>query len=356
MQPWSVNFLCCAGNVGFDVQLNIIFTKAVDEALFEDVRAVQSGLVGCGNIVVDTDWEGNAGGGQFLDGLLLILLCFVRVQSGQGLTVFLNAQFFLYQVSIVGTVGGVDQTLHGVGVVFTAHRVDGVQSGVVLLEVEPVVPGEAEGLVGNCQIPVVVRGAVFVVLCKVEVNLPGIFGRQFFNQIVMELVVFIIIDGGQVALGQCNIIQFPCLIQLESDIGRLYHLDGDCVKKGALGVPIFRVFGLYLFVALNVGGHEVWSVVPHGLVVHRAHAVRAAQLIDHCLRDWEQAGVGCYRVKIWFRVDAMVNDGVIIRNLNAYHLQEGGTFARSQRVSFFLAQCLGVLVVLVSALNHFQRH
>ena len=69
VQPWSVNFLCCAGNVGFDVQLNIIFTKAVDEALFEDVRAVQSGLVGCGNIVVDTDWEGNASGGQFLDGL-----------------------------------------------------------------------------------------------------------------------------------------------------------------------------------------------------------------------------------------------------------------------------------------------
>ena len=219
MQPWSVNFLCCAGNVGFDVQLNIIFTKAVDEALFEDVRAVQSGLVGCGNIVVDTDWEGNAGGGQFLDGLLLVLLGFFSIQTDNLLAVELGkSQLLANQLGVVGAVGGVGQALHGVVFVFTAQRVQWIQAAVIVGQVKAVVDGQPEGFVGRSGVPVGVGGPVLFVLVKVEADGVGA-GWLERNHAVVIFVVGVIQDGLDGAFVQADLVDLTGLVKLVSGIG-----------------------------------------------------------------------------------------------------------------------------------------
>ena len=172
----------------------------------------------------------------------------------------------------------------------------------------------------------------------------------------MVCVAVAVVDGGQVAFIQADIVKLARLIQLESDVIGFNHLDGGSIEKAALGIPIFWILGLNFFIALDVGGHKIWTVVPHRFVIHGAHAVRSTQLVNHCLRDWEQARVGCNRVKVRFRVDAVVDDGMVIRDFDADHLQELGTFAGSQRIGFLFAQGLGVFIVLVCTLNHFQRH
>ena len=39
MQAWYINLLCTAGNIGLDIQCDIVIAQAVGEYLFEDVRA-----------------------------------------------------------------------------------------------------------------------------------------------------------------------------------------------------------------------------------------------------------------------------------------------------------------------------
>ena len=52
----------------------------------------------------------------------------------------------------------------------------------------------------------------------------------------------------------------------------------------------------------------------------------------------------------------MVNYSVVIWSLETNHLTEFGAFACGQSLSFFCRQGLGVLIVLISAFDHFQRH
>ena len=58
MQAWYINLLCTAGNVGLDVQCDIVITQAVGEYLFENVSAVQCSLAGTGDVVIDFNREG----------------------------------------------------------------------------------------------------------------------------------------------------------------------------------------------------------------------------------------------------------------------------------------------------------
>ena len=187
-------------------------------------------------------------------------------------------------------------------------------------------------------------------------HLVGVFGRNCRYQVIVIFVVRVSCDGGQRALGQVNVVEVARLEVLERNIGGLHHLNGNGVEQFALGIPVERVLGENFLVTLNVGGHGVWTIVPHVLVVHRLNRVWAAQLIDHCLGNWVQALVNCQGIKVWFFSDAGVGDGVIIRHIDTDHLAERRAFLRSQRQRFFFTQGLGVFIVFVCTLEHFQRH
>src|SRR5699024_749922 len=63
-----------------------------------------------------------------------------------------------------------------------------------------------------------------------------------------------------------------------------------------------------------------------------------------------------YGIKVWNLAGAVVNNRVIIRSLDAYHLKEFASLVCSQSSSLFLAQGFGVLVVLFCAYDHLARH
>ena len=98
----------------------------------------------------------------------------------------------------------------------------------------------------------------------------------------MVWVALVVVDGIQVTFGQTGGINLARLIQLICNVVGLYHSYGNGVKQLAIGIPVGWVFGEDFFVALDVGGHGITSVVPHSLVVHALDAVYA-QFIDHCL-------------------------------------------------------------------------
>ena len=175
------------------------------------------------------------------------------------------------------------------------------------------------------------------------------------NHLVVIRIAFIAADGHDVGFGQRYLVDLARLIQLVCDIGRFNHSDRDGVKAGALGIPVRRVFGKHLFVTLNVGGHRIAAVVPHIFIVHRLDSVDA-QLIHQALSQRIHAGVGTNGIEVWFFGGAVINQSIIIRRLNVDHLAEDRALAGIQRISFFLGQALGVLIVLLCALDHLHRH
>ena len=350
-----VHFLLYAGNIGADVQDDKVIAHAVGDALSQYGRGIQSGLVACCDIVVHLNREGDALRGQLLNGLLFVFFRLCSVQTGWGLAVFLDAQFRLNQLGIVGAVTGVAQTVHGVGVVLTAHRVDGVDAAEVRGEIDAVVQRFSEVFVGDGGVPVGVRSAVLVHLVVVKLHLCGGEGLLPLDQLVVVRVVFVLIDGLDVALGKLDIVGLAGLVHLIGNLVGFHHLDGDGVESLAVGVPVSRVWNHRLFVALYIGGHQVSAVVPHGLIVHALHALDA-QLIDHALRHRVHADVGKYRIEVWLCGGAVVDQRVVVRGLDADHLAELGAFPCIQRVGFLLAQALGVFIVLCRALDHFAWH
>ena len=350
------DFLSGAGNISLDVQLHKVIAQAVGDALCQNVCAVQRNLVGSGDVVVHLDREGDAQSGQLLDGLLFVLLSQFGIQTEQGLAIFFwQSHLFAYQLDIVGAVRGVNQALHGVEVVLADHWGNGIDAGVVFGDIPAVIEGLAERLVGDGCIPVGVRGAILKEFVVIEVDLVGVFVCGAFYQIVIIVVVLVAADGDEVGLRQVGVIDLASLIELEGDVGGLDHTDGNGIKQEAILIPVSRVLGEDLLVALYIGGHGVASIVPHRLVVHRFDAVDA-QLINEALRDRVEASVGRNRVEVRLWRYAVVNDGVIIRQLNADHFHELGAIAGIQRVCFLHAQGLGIFVILVGALNHFERH
>ena len=350
------NFRVYFGNIGVDVQNNIIIAQTFGEGIFQYVCAVQSGLRRCRNVMVYLNREGYAQCGQFFHCLFLVLFCFCFVYSCRSFTVYFQTQFFCNQFGVFGTVAGVAQTLHGIEVVFTVHRIDSVAAFPYIGEVQTVVPGQSERFVCDCSVPVGIRCSVLVHLVVVKVILEGVFGSNARNHVIMELVAFVFADGLNVAFGQINVIQLTGLIQLVSNVGRLYHSDGNGIEQGAILIPVHWVFGQNFFVALNVGGHGVAAVVPHIFVVHGFYAVRTAQLVYHALRQRIQTNVSTYGIKVWGRVNTGVNDSLIIRKVNSYHFTEFRTFSCCQRVRFLFGEGFCILVIFLCAFNHFKRH
>ena len=356
LQLRLIDLLRGTGDVSLDVQLNIVVAQAVGEALRQYGRAVQSSLVRTGNVVVDTNREGDAQGSQFLNCLLFVLFAQLAVQADHLLAVrFAQAQLGLDKVGVVGSVGSIQQTRHRIIIVFAGQRVDSVGSAVVWRQIQAIVPGQTERLVGRCGVPVGVRCTILVELIVVEVELIGTEVCRPLNHLVVIRIALITADGHDVGLGQRYLIDLARLIQLVCDIGRFNHSDRDGIKAGALGIPVSRVFGEHLFIALNVGSHGVAAVVPHVFIVHRLDAVDA-QLIHQALCQRVHAGVSANGIEVWFFSGAVINQCIIIRRLNVDHLTEDRALAGIQRISFFLGQALGVLIVLLCALNHLHRH
>ena len=181
-------------------------------------------------------------------------------------------------------------------------------------------------------------------------------GRNRRHQIIVVLVVGVPRNGGQVAFAQVNIIEVAGLIELEGNIRRLDHLEGNRLKAGAFGVPVERVLGEDLLVALDVGSHGVWTVVPHILIVHRLGRVDAAQLLNHRLGHWVQRLIGGQRVKVRLLGQAGVDDGVLVRRFDADRFSELGAFICSQGIGFLFGEGFRVLIIFFSALDHLQRH
>ena len=77
---WLYNFVSVAGNVGLNVEFDIVITQTIGECLCHYVRRVEGYLVGCGDIVIHFNREGNAQSGQLFDCLFLIFFCFLLGQ------------------------------------------------------------------------------------------------------------------------------------------------------------------------------------------------------------------------------------------------------------------------------------
>ena len=357
MQVRYDNLLIGALDKGLNVQLNIVVAQALGEGLCQYVCAVQCSLAGSGNVEVNAYWEGYALCGQFFHSLFFVLSCFVCVQSYHGLAVeFRQSHFLSYQFGIFGTVRGINKTFHGEEVVFAGHWVNCVGSLVVIREIQSVPPGQSECFVSDCSVPVGIRCAIFVLLVVVQLHLVGVLGWNVWNQVIVQSVVRIFCDGVDSGFAQLNVIDLAGLIQLVCYVVGLYHLGGNGVKAFALGIPVHWVLGEHFFVALDVRGHGVASVVPHVLVVHCFYCICATQLINHALGQWVQSYISSQRVKVWFLSYTVVNNSVVVWGFETYHFAELGAFSSGQRFSLILRQGLGVLIVLFSAFDHLNRH
>ena len=351
-----IDLFGCTGDIGLDIQLYKVITQAVRKSLCQNVCAVQSCLVGAGDVVVNADREGDTDGAQLFHRLFFVLSCFVSIQSDRCFPIFLRqTQFLSNQLGVVGAVGGVQQTRHRVEVIFAAERVDGIGSAEGRSQIQTVVPSQTECLVCDGIVPVGVRCAVFLAFVIVEVKLIGTEIVRPLNHLVVVWIALIAADGLDIALGQTHLVDFAGLIQLVCHVAGFYHLDSDCLKAGAIGIPVQRILGQDLFIALNIGGHGVAAVVPHIFVVHRLDSVYA-QLIHQALCQRIQTSVSRYGIKVWFCSRAMVNQSMLVRRFNLDHLAEFGAFSRIECISLFCAQALGIFIIFGSALNHLHRH
>ena len=96
VQMWYNNLVVAAGNVGADVQLDIVVAQAIRECLCQYVCAIQSGLAGCRNVKISYNWELYAQCGQLLNRLLFVLLCKVGIDTCRGYAIRVLQACLLY--------------------------------------------------------------------------------------------------------------------------------------------------------------------------------------------------------------------------------------------------------------------
>ena len=98
-------------------------------------------------------------------------------------------------------------------------------------------------------------------------ELEGTFLWSIRYHIVVQRIAWVFCDGVDARFAQSNIVYLAVFVQLVADVAGFGHLKGNCIKKGTILIPVHRVFGVYLLVALQVLGHGVAPIVPHGFVV-----------------------------------------------------------------------------------------
>ena len=181
-------------------------------------------------------------------------------------------------------------------------------------------------------------------------------GARFIRyHILIEFVVWIFADGLNHTFGQFDVVHVSCLVQLICSVPGFNHAVGRGVKAYRLGIPVLRILGEHLFVALDVGCQSVSTIIPHILVVHRIDTVYA-QFIDQALCQWIETVRGCQGVKIWLFRNTMIDDVVLVNDFHANHLAEFGTFSCCKSTCFFFRESLCILIVFLRAFDHLNRH
>ena len=175
----------------------------------------------------------------------------------------------------------------------------------------------------------------------------------------MPFVVRIVGNDGNLGLGQLNIIQLACGEHGERNVEVLDHLDGDGIEQFYFGVVVQRVLGQDFFTVLYKIGHGVGTVVPQRGVVCTEVAVYA-NFRDQLSAERSQAVIGGHGGEVSQRSQTGdgENTGVVI-GCYAYHLGERTGDGIERLGSVFalgLCQLLGILVILLSALDHLDRH
>ena len=215
------------------------------------------------------------------------------------------------------------------------------------------IPSLTECFICNCVVPVGIWSSIFLVLIVVKVELIRMFGWNIRDHILIERIIRIVCNCIDSCFTQSNIVYLSAFIQLEADITGFNHLVG--IKQFCFSIPVKRILGEDLFVALQIGCHGIASIVPHGLIVD-CFIVFNTHLINQCLWCWIQAVIGPQRIEIWLWSQTMVNNGIIIRCFKSNHFTEFGTFSRIQCIRFFCGQGLGIFIILFCTFNHFQWH
>ena len=341
------------GDVGLGVQHDQVVAQAGLDQVGEDVGGLLGGGGGTGDVVSHLDGQLNAGSGQLFDGLSLVLGAQFGVVAGEDVGLVLQADFVADQLGVVNALGVHSHEVAGVAQVLAGQGVDVVGTGQVVDGIQAVVQGQTEVLVGNGGVPVGVGSAVFVLLVVHQVDLVGVLGGTSFDQVVVELVVGIVVDGVQLGGGQLDVIQLAGSEHLVGNVSRLDHLDGDGVEQlDFVQSVVGLVLGQNLLGLVDVLGDGVGAVVPHGGVVSAEVAVNA-DLSDQVSGQRSQTVVGGNGGEVGQLVHADELDGVVVGAGHSDHLVE---LVQAQSLALFLGQGLGVLVVLTGALDHFDGH
>ena len=167
------------------------------------------------------------------------------------------------------------------------------------------------------------------------------------------LVVGVGGDGGQVGLGQVDVIDLAVLVQLQAHGQVGDHGDGMMLETGAVVCSVVVGVGdEALGVLLDILLDEVRTIVPHGGVIAGAEAIDA-QLVDEVLRGGVEAVVSSDGVEVGAGVLAGEDQSVVVRSLDAdtssQHILVG-------HIGSSVALVLGQVVVLGSAHDGLRGH
>ena len=350
LQLRITDFLSDGGDVGLDVQHDEVIAEAVGEALLQNRCGIQSGGGTSDDVVSSVDGEGDADGAQLVHGLLLQVsnVAVVRTQADHGLAVVslaVEAHLLGHQGGVLLALGVIADTRHGVVVVLALQGVDLVGTGIVVGQIQALVEALTEGSVGNCLVPVVVGGAVLVVLLVVEVHLVAELLGTLLTQLSIVLAVGISLDGGQGALAHIHLVQLTVLVQLESNGAVADHGDGEAVEAGYIVcTKVVGVGDVALGVLADELLHHIGTIVPHVGVIAGTEALNA-QLVDQILRGGVEAGVGSNGIEVGAGILAGEDQGVVVRSLNAHaciqHILVG-------QLGSSVAHIAGLLIVISS--------
>ena len=352
------DFLVEGGDVGADVQHDEVIAEAVGEALLQDGGGIQSIGIAALDVVVAVDRERDADGAQLVHGLLLQVrdIAVVGTQALHGLAVVsfaVQAHLLGHQSGVLLTLGVVADAGHGVEVVLALQGVDLVGAGVVVHQVQALVEALTESVIRHSLVPVLIQVAVLILTLEVQVHLVAELGGALLAQVCVVSVVGVAGDGGQVGLGQVDVVHFAGLIQLQADGQVADHLDGVVLKAGALvGSIVVGVGDEALGVALDELLHQVRTIVPHGGVIAGTEALHA-QLLDQILGSGVEAVVGNHGVKVGAGAGAGEHQRVII---GSFHADTGSQHILVGHVSGSVALVLGQVVVIGSAHHSLGGH
>ena len=249
------------------------------------------------------DGEGDTDGAQLVHGLLLQVsnVAVVGTQADHGLAVVslaVETHLLGNQGGVLLALGVVADTGHGVAVVLALQGVDLVGTCIPVGQIQALVEALTEGSVGDSLVPVVVGGAVLVVLLIVEVHLVAELLGALLAQLSIVLAVGISLDGGQGALAHIHLVQLTVLVQLEGNGAVADHGNGEAVEAGHIVCTIVVGVGdVALGVLADELLHHIGTIVPHVGVIACTEALNA-QLVDQILRDGVEAGVGSNGIEV----------------------------------------------------------